>query len=183
MGDAEKAFAEGRLGSGLARHDAVEIGFIAGHFFDRNRADAGGGVDIDELFGGGIFAGDQNVAEKHGERFVANEVAGYQHGVSEAERFLLTGVTYLNHVADAAGHIGLIFFAALLEVALEKRRVIEMVLDGIFAFSGDDDDVFDAGGDAFFGDVLDLRLIDYGEHFLGLSFGGGEKPRAQAGGG
>src|ERR1700720_2394083 len=55
-----------------------------------------------------------------------------------------------------------------------------MVFDGILAFTGDDDDVLDAGGDALFSDVLNLRLVPDGEHFFGLRFGSGEEARAEA---
>ena len=57
-----------------------------------------------------------------------------------------------------------------------------MVFDGVLAFAGDDDDVLDAGGHALFNDVLNLRLVDDGEHFFGLRFGGREEASAKAGG-
>src|SRR5260370_40599030 len=55
-----------------------------------------------------------------------------------------------------------------------------MVFDGIFSFAGNDDDVLDSGGDALFGDVLNLRLVDDGEHFFRLRLGGGEGRRAES---
>jgi hypothetical protein len=57
-----------------------------------------------------------------------------------------------------------------------------VIFDGILAFAGYDDDVLDAGGDALFNDILNLRLVDDGEHFFRLSFGGGQEARAKAGG-
>jgi len=56
-----------------------------------------------------------------------------------------------------------------------------VILDGILAFAGDDDDVFDAGSDALFNDVLNLWLVHNRQHFLGLRFGSGQKARAEAG--
>ena len=61
--------------------------------------------------------------------------------------------------------------------------MIEMILDGILAAAGDDDDVFDAGSGALLDRILNQRLVDNGQHFLGLRFRGGEKASAQAGGG
>src|SRR6266852_2679157 len=55
-----------------------------------------------------------------------------------------------------------------------------MVFDGIFSFAGNDDDVLDSGSDALFGDVLNLRLVDDGEHFFRLRLGGGEEARAKS---
>ena len=55
-----------------------------------------------------------------------------------------------------------------------------MVFDGILAFAGDDYDVFDPGSDALFGDVLNLRLVDDGEHFFRLRLGGGQEARAES---
>ena len=37
--------------------------------------------------------------------------------------------------------------------------------------------------DGFFDAVLDDRLVDEHQHLLGLRLGGGQEPRAQAGGG
>jgi len=57
-----------------------------------------------------------------------------------------------------------------------------VILDGILAFAGDDDDVFDAGRDAFFHNVLICGLSTT-VAFLGLRFVPGQKARAEAGGG
>ena len=50
-----------------------------------------------------------------------------------------------------------------------------MIFDGVLAATGDDDDVLDARGNALFRDVLNLRLVDNRQHFLGLRFRGGQK--------
>jgi len=57
-----------------------------------------------------------------------------------------------------------------------------VVFDGIFSFAGNDDDVLDAGGDALFRHVLNLRLVDDGEHLFRLRLGGGQKSRAKPSG-
>jgi len=59
---------------------------------------------------------------------------------------------------------------------------IEVIFDRIFSFAGDDDDVLDAGGDALFRHVLNLRLVDDGKHLFRLCLGGRQKSRAKAGG-
>jgi hypothetical protein len=58
-----------------------------------------------------------------------------------------------------------------------------VVFDGILAFAGDDDDVLDARSDAFFNYVLNLRLVDDGEHLFWLRFGGRQKTGAEPRGG
>ncbi len=57
-----------------------------------------------------------------------------------------------------------------------------MVFDGTFSATGDDNDVLDARGHALFHDVLNLWLVDDGEHFFWLGFGRGQKSRAEASG-
>ncbi|MNC89263.1 hypothetical protein D3C83_51710 [compost metagenome] len=54
-----------------------------------------------------------------------------------------------------------------------------MILDGVLAAAGDDDDVVDAGGDRLFDAVLDDRLVDEDQHFLGLGFRGREEAGAE----
>src|SRR5262249_21238771 len=76
--------------------------------------------------------------------------------------------------------VKLVFFPALLKYPLEFIRNIEMILDRIFAASGDDGDIANAGVDGFFDDILNERLVDKREHFLRLSLGGGKKSRPQS---
>jgi hypothetical protein len=56
-----------------------------------------------------------------------------------------------------------------------------MVLDGALAAAGDEDQLLDAGRDGLLGRVLDQRLVDDGQHFLGIGLGGGQEAGAQAG--
>ncbi|MNC94067.1 hypothetical protein D3C83_108350 [compost metagenome] len=55
-----------------------------------------------------------------------------------------------------------------------------MILDGILAAAGDDDDVVDAGGDGLLDAVLHDRLVDQRQHFLRLRLGGRQEARAEA---
>src|SRR5258707_15176308 len=95
--------------------------------------------------------------------------------MTEAERLLLARVADLQHIANPADHFGLFFFAALFEKTLKHGSVVEMIFDGVLAFSGDDNNVLDSGSDAFFRDVLNLRLVNNPEHFFWLGLGGGEE--------
>ena len=54
-----------------------------------------------------------------------------------------------------------------------------MILDGVLAAPGDQNDVVDARGDGLFDAVLNDRLVDERQHFFGLRFGGRQKPRAE----
>ena len=54
---AHEARAKRRLRGGFAGDDAIEMGFVARDFLDGDGADAGGFVNLDELFCGGIRAG------------------------------------------------------------------------------------------------------------------------------
>ncbi len=81
-----------------------------------------------------------------------------------------------------ADHLGLLPLAVLFEKSFEEWRSVEVILDRALAAAGNNDDVLDAGSHAFFSNILNLRLIDNGQHFFGLRFGGRQKARAQAGG-
>jgi hypothetical protein len=181
IANAEEAFAERGEGRGFAGNDSVEMGFVVRNFFDGDRAGAGSVINIDELFGGGIRAGDQHVAKEYGERFIADKILRDQDGVAEAEGLFLASVADLEHVTDAANHLELGLFAFFFQEALEHGSVIEVIFDGIFALAGNDNDVFDAGGDTLFGDILNLRFVDDDKHFFGLGFGGGKEARAKTG--
>ena len=55
-----------------------------------------------------------------------------------------------------------LLFARLLEVRLEARFGIEVVLDGLLARAGDEEDVLDSGVRCFAHDVLDRGTINDG---------------------
>ena len=58
-----------------------------------------------------------------------------------------------------------------LEVFLQFKGHIEVVLDGALAPSGDEHHLFDAGRHGLFHHVLYERLINEREHLLGRRFG------------
>ena len=57
-----------------------------------------------------------------------------------------------------------------------------MILDRVLAAAGDQDDVVDAGGHRLLDAVLNDRLVDERQHFLGLRLGGRKKAGAETGG-
>ena len=62
---------------------------------------------------------DHVVAEDHGERLVADQVLGDEHGVAEPERLALPHVRTLDQLRDLADLFELLLLAALLEKAFE----------------------------------------------------------------
>ena len=86
-------------------------------------------------------------------------------------------------VRDFLDHFELIVFPLRLQLHFQLQRAVEMILDRALVATGDDDDILDAGGRRLLDDVLNRGLIDDREHFLGLSFGGGQETSAESGGG
>ena len=120
----------------------------------------------------GIRAWNNYVAQQHGERLVPDKLLCHQHGVAEAQRFLLPRVAEVHHAADFAHQFRQIGFAFPFQETFQFRRRIEVVFDGVLSPAGHDNDVVNAGGDAFLDDVLDQRLVDHRQHFFWLRFGG-----------
>ena len=56
-----------------------------------------------------------------------------------------------------------------------------MVFDDRLVAAGDEDEMLDAGLARLIDDILDDRLVDDRQHFLGNGLGGGKKPRAETG--
>ena len=77
----------------------------------------------------------------------------------------------------------LLALAARLEEGLELDVDVEVILDGVLAAAGDEDHVVDARRQGFLDAVLDSRLVDERQHFLGLGLGRGQEARAEARGG
>ena len=100
--------------------------------------------------------------------------------MAEAERLALPDVREVDHVRDLADLGELLALAARLEERLELDRDVEVILDGVLAAAGDEDDVVDARRDRFLDAVLDDRLVDERQHLLGLRLGGGQEAGAEA---
>ena len=75
----------------------------------------------------------------------------------------------------------LVVLAALGERVIEFELHVEMVLDDRLVASGHEDEMLDAGLACLVDDILDDRLVDDGQHFLGDGLGGREETRAEAG--
>ena len=180
--DFEQAIAEAAV-DGLYVEDAVGRDHFA--FDDLSRENGALGLieDFDHLFEAGDLGVDDVIGEEHGEGFVADEFAGHEDGVAEAESFFLADVGDVDHVGDGAHDLEQVGFLALFEHAFEFVADVEMVFDGLLAAAGDDEDLVAAGGHGFFDAVLDDGLVDQGKHLLGLGFGGGQEAGAQACGG
>ena len=58
--------------------------------------------------------------------------------------------------------------------------MVEVILQRGFAAAGHEHDVLDAGGQRLFDRVLDQRLVDDRQHFLGYRLGRRQEPGAQA---
>ena len=139
--------------------------------------------DLHHLLHAGHRAVDDVVAEHDREGLVAHEVAGHEHRVAEAQGLPLAHVGDVDHVGDGAHLLEQVRLAALLQQLLQLVGDVEVVLDRVLAAAGDDDDVGEARRHRLLDHVLDDRLVDEGQHLLGLRLGGGEEARAQAGGG
>ncbi len=68
---------------------------------------------------------------------------------------------------------------AALELGFQFVGGVEMVLDGTFVATCHKYHVADPGGICFLDRVLDERLIDHRQHFLGLGLGRRKKAGAQ----
>ena len=140
-------------------------------------------VDVDHLPHHRRAGVDDVVPQEDGERLVPHEIARHEDGVAEPERLLLPHVRHADHVGDRADLLEQIQLRATLQQALQLVGDVEMILDGGLAASGDDDDRLDPRGHRLLDDVLDDRLVDQGQHLLGLGLGGGKETRAHACGG
>src|SRR5829696_4500398 len=124
---------------------------------------------------------DDVVAEQDGERLLADVLLGHADGVAEAERGLLADVMDLGHVGDVADQLQLVVVALVGEQLLELDRAVEVVLDGLLAAAGDDQDVLDPGPHRLLDHVLDRGLVHQRQHLLGLRLGRREEAGPQPG--
>jgi hypothetical protein len=128
------------------------------------------------------FGVDEIVGEDHRERLVADDGRRAQHGVAQSERFGLTDVDAVD--AGWGGRLnGLeqLGLVAQRELGLELVGLVEVILDRPLVASGDEDHVGDAGRRGLLHRILDERLVDHRQHFLGARLGRRQEAAAETG--
>ena len=109
---------------------------------------------------------------------------GAQHGMAQAQHAVLAHIGKMHVVhAHRAQQLQQGLLASRFQLAFKLVGGVEMVFNGALAAAGDEDHMADAGGVGLFHRILNQRLVDHRQHFLGLGFGGRQKPCAQAGDG
>src|SRR5277367_5420755 len=139
--------------------------------------------DFDHLLQAGSFGINDVVGEEHCERLVSHQFTRHEHGVAEAQRLFLADVGDVDHVRNRAHNLEQISLLALFEHLLQFVTDVEVILNCLLAPAGNDDDLVAAGSERLFHSVLNDGLVDYGKHFFGLGFGGGQEASAQSSGG
>jgi hypothetical protein len=69
-----------------------------------------------------------------------------------------------------------------LQLHFQFVGLVEVIGDGPLGAADDEDQIGDARRHGRFRRVLDQRLVDDGQHFLGIGLGGGQEAGAHAGG-
>src|SRR5918996_1469181 len=105
---------------------------------------------------------------------------GARHGVSKAERITLPGVVDGRELGDRPHLLQLVELALRLEIVLQLRRPIEVVLDRPLTAAGHHQDVADPGTHGFLDHELDRRRVDDRQHLLGGRLGRGQETRAES---
>jgi hypothetical protein len=127
---------------------------------------------------------DQIVREMHHERRIADHRARAQHRMPQAKRRRLADIhARCPARQNAAQRIQQILLALRLQHALEFRIRIEMILDGPLGTAGNEYQRIGAGGQRLIDRILNQRLVDDRQHFLGARLGDGQEPGAASGDG
>ena len=123
---------------------------------------------------------DDVVSQQNRKRLVVHEIFRHQDRVPEPERLLLAHVGNVHHVGNGAHQVQQIRLAALFQDLLEFEGDVKVVLDGVFAPPGDNNEVFEPRIDGFLNCILYDGLVYQRQHFFGLRFRCRQKPRSQA---
>ena len=164
--------------------DAVAAGVLARHLRHRHHVAAGVAIRVGKLAQARHVRQHQIVGQQDRERVVADEGAGAPDGVAQPQRHLLA---HRDHRARldlrGAQHGQRIVLAALAQRRFQLVGDVEMFHQRGLAAPGDHAELLDAGRARLLDRVLDQRLVDYGQHFLGHRLGGGQETCAEAGDG
>ena len=150
--------------------DAIGVGLIRCHIHDRNHIAAIIGLGH---FRDATLAEDQIISQQNGHRVIADEMARAPDGVTQPGRLLLSDILHspgtMHHRLDKAQRVAL---ALGLQGGLKLKGVIKVILDGGLVAPGDEDELLNTGRCGFLNRILDQRLVDHRQHFLGHRLGG-----------
>ena len=138
--------------------------------------------DVHQLLEHRHFCIDDVVGKQGGKRFVADKFARGEHGVSQAQRLLLTYVGHVDHVGNLAHDLEQVELAFFFEHSFQLVADVEMIFDRALAAPRDHDDLIASRRQRLFHAILDDGLIDQRQHLFRLRFGGRKETGAQSGG-
>ncbi len=163
--------------------EPVAARILVGDLLERDDRVSPSFVDAHHLADAGLRRVDDIVSEHDREGLVADEVPGLEDRVPQPERGLLAHVGNPGEIGDRPHFFEEMGLAPLFEHPFQLEGGVEMVLDGVLAPAGHDDDAFQPRRAGLLDDVLDQRTVNQGQHFLGLRLGGRQEARSQSRGG
>src|SRR3990167_2730048 len=114
---------------------------------------------------------DELITPQHCKGFIFNQMSCREHRCSVSVWPFLAYINEICHVRNAPYFFELFDFSSLLQMLFEFERMIEMIFNTSFVPSGDNDNVFYAGGNCFLNNILNDRFVEDWMHFFGLGFG------------
>jgi hypothetical protein len=140
-------------------------------------------VGMNELGEAGYRGVNDFVAENYRKWFVTDQPLSAEDRMAKSEGFRLTDVAEVCECRNVPHLAQELRLAVALEVFFQFDGPVEVVLDRTFPPPGDNDNVFDSGGDRFFHGILNEWFVDERQHFFGRRFRRGKEARAEASGG
>ena len=110
-------------------------------------------------------------------------VAGVTDGVAQTVEFFLPDKMNVGHVGQPPQFAQQNFFVFLGQPGFEFKIAVEMVFNRTFAFSRNNENVFDARINGLLHHVLNRGRVDDGQHFFGLRLGGRQETGSETSGG
>ncbi len=139
-------------------------------------------MGLDRLGQGRNAGVHHHVGQDHRKGLVADDVAGAPHRVAQAQGLHLAHEAHLAGARQFAEQLledlGL---ALALQLQLHLDLVVEIVLQGLLAAAGDEDEVLDPRRAGLGHRIGDDRPIDHVQQLLGHRLGAGQHPGAEAG--
>ena len=105
--------------------------------------------------------------KKDRERLVADDAARRAHGVTGAERRVLSHAYDRCHLLEGLQFREFFVLASRGKTLFETVRCVKVVFDRLIAGGGDEDDLFDACRHGLFYHVLDRRFVGKRQHYFG----------------
>ena len=158
---------EGPFFNLIRRHTAIRRDIFHRNFFQRQHRAALLVENVQKLQKTGALAVNNVIPKQNGKGLITNKILCAEDGVTEPHSLSLAYIEDVDHLGYFTYPREFPVLPLVVEMRLQFNRNIEVILNIMFAATGDKKNLLNTGSHRLLDDVLHQRLVDQRQHLFG----------------